>query len=730
MVDKNTTQPQSWPYPMMGMYPPQYSMYGTAYPSTFYPFFQGGMAYNGLQTPTVQQNVLPNMQQGLKNFTSGGTLMPFGHDQNPSQPNENSQNEFKEDIPPLPPGPPPPNQFSNQNQHLENAETQHFYQPNSNNGPIKFNMNNKRNGMGFTTPFNNSGSAKKKRKRNKNKFNESLQQSTNMQSAAVQFRTIQPPSLPPHMVVKSVPPLPPHLLIKQQQPPLPPGPPPPSTPPPEPESESPVEKLEQKPIYQSQTSVHSIYTALDNWPIDLQDYVNRSYQKCQTDIDKDRVGIILKGKICLATNEGSLWSKNWKREPLPTLESEILNMNIRPAYKPQVNQTEYNSQRKTPIIGKKGRGLSAALGSRLGVRVQPHKSRSNTRSKSRSLSRSPKRYRKSPPRKRRDRSESSTSSEDNFLSLKVNNKTNKGRNNNKQFSKRGGKGKSKASKIKSHFYSEMEGDMQASTEVLEKRAARFSNGSFNNNSPIKRKKSLNYNSSSIAFEDKDGDFDLSDCHIVGVCQDIEKPYLRLTAAPEPSAVRPPEILQQSLERVKDRWKKSQDYHYACEQLKSIRQDLTVQGIRDNLTVKVYETHARIALEKGDHAEFNQCQSQLKLLYTDVHSDNRLEFTAYRILYYIFTKEFMDLTTCLAKLSEEEKHDECISHALKLRSAWWLCNYHNFFQLYRNSPRMSSYVIDWFVARERKLALKIIIKSYVLYINNLVVSIYFLLSKFI
>lgn len=198
--------------------------------------------------------------------------------------------------------------------------------------------------------------------------------------------------------------------------------------------------------------------------------------------------------------------------------------------------------------------------------------------------------------------------------------------------------------------------------------------------------------------------------IIGTCQDLEKQYLRLTSTADPTTVRPQHVLERSLDMVVKHWIMNKDYHYACDQLKSIRQDLTVQVIRNSFTVHVYETHAKIALEKGDPEEFNQCQSQLQILYGEVPSVNRAEFTAYLILYFIYSGNLSGLQIAMRKLDSSSRSSEVIQHAIKVRQAWSLRDYHNFFKLYRSAPAMSGKLMGWFVERERKHALNIIVKA--------------------
>lgn len=75
-------------------------------------------------------------------------------------------------------------------------------------------------------------------------------------------------------------------------------------------------------------------------------------------------------------------------------------------------------------------------------------------------------------------------------------------------------------------------------------------------------------------------------------------------APDPSTVRPKAVLERALARLQERWSnKEADYLYICSQLKAIRQDLTVQHIKDEFSVVVYEYHGRVALEEVYYRNF-------------------------------------------------------------------------------------------------------------------------------
>uniref|UniRef100_A0A336LMM7 CSON007871 protein n=1 Tax=Culicoides sonorensis TaxID=179676 RepID=A0A336LMM7_CULSO len=366
----------------------------------------------------------------------------------------------------------------------------------------------------------------------------------------------------------------------------------------------------------SPSSLSSGQNPTDVWPDSLNNFVNRCYAKCKTKVDKDQIDIILKGKITSAAAKGALFSTDWDNEPTPSVHSERISQQVLKTNTPIIGtvttispkQQPAQQQQKESQIGKKQNFNNAlgqnrnSLSSRLGIK-------NITSSKSRSKS----------PRKRRSRSSDSDSSDSHSSRRKSIRRNDDSDNEGVMFTSNGKKvngkknknkqNKNKQKQKKGAFFSEygsVGGDVDGDKERLQQRAARFKQHSQQAQQAkkqvaplqVRNKKLQPVTASRLYVDDSgfDGDEDfevLRDLHIVGTCKDLEKSFLRLTKAPSPSEVRSPEVLVFSLQNVKSKWLEKQDYYYACDQLKSIRQDLTVQGIRDAFTVKVYETHAKI-----------------------------------------------------------------------------------------------------------------------------------------
>lgn len=571
-----------------------------------------------------------------------------------------------------------------------------------NQSPIRFNLNGNRKSAPIPQNENpllgNPGCAKKKRKKGNKIFDDDLNTSLN---------TLPPlPDHPPPL-----PPCPPPDIPKPPPPPLDvPLPPPLATEDiPEPQEES-IQgdnvkdnqlnepyNIESSNILKSSPICQS---SAGTWPESLERYIKRCYEKCKTTIDRDQIDICLKGRITAAANKDEIWTRNWDEEPIPSVHSERNTLSVKPV------RGTLSLYQKSEIEPSKSKNSLSPRGINVHKGSPQRRRRQHSRSKSRS-----------PPRKRLSASSVSSDEVDDKKTIKS--KTRQKVKDRLSLDIKKQEKYNKNAKKKPTYNQFIVDDLQGNAEKLQKRAERFGNSSHIPTiaSSIQAgRESCRRPEPSVKkpiIHDTEGEYELNNVHIVGTCLDIEKSFLRLTKAPEACEVRPVSVLKSSLKNVKERWIDKQDYRYACDQLKSIRQDLTVQGIRDNFTVEVYETHARIALEKGDHEEFNQCQTQLKMLYGELPESrtNTAEFTAYRILYYIFTKNTLDLTTIFQFLSKEDRENECIKHALQTRCAWATGNLHKFFLLYKTAPLMAGYLMDWFVERERKLYLKYIIKSY-------------------
>ena len=157
-----------------------------------------------------------------------------------------------------------------------------------------------------------------------------------------------------------------------------------------------------------------------------------------------------------------------------------------------------------------------------------------------------------------------------------------------------------------------------------------------------------------------------------------------------------QVLRLALDNVLSKWKQARDYEWCSDQFKAIRQDLTLQvsrvtvfvcptrpffwggeggscpfhlhlfqNIKDAFAARVYEEHARMALENRDYSNFKQCQGILQGFYNEVRRagsvargyaiDNgnlmqgaegsSTEFTAYSIIYSVCTNRSVCCCCC-------------------------------------------------------------------------------------
>lgn len=70
----------------------------------------------------------------------------------------------------------------------------------------------------------------------------------------------------------------------------------------------------------------------------------------------------------------------------------------------------------------------------------------------------------------------------------------------------------------------------------------------------------------------------------------------------------------------------------------------------------------------------------------------------------------DLNLYVGQLTQRQKSDPAVRHALGVQRAVAMGNYHALFDLYMNAPNMGAYIMDHFIDRERIRALMVMTKA--------------------
>mmetsp|Transcript_42444 Transcript_42444/g.50933 ORF Transcript_42444/g.50933 Transcript_42444/m.50933 type:complete len:614 (+) Transcript_42444:103-1944(+) len=405
----------------------------------------------------------------------------------------------------------------------------------------------------------------------------------------------------------------------------------------------------------------------DEYPESLRRYVKRSLEGCENDLERQKVQEVIEKRIGEALRDASMWTTKWDNLTAKTLPGSSFVSNCSQgasnsfsnvyAEKKQAPQSfiTKSSLSSSPFSPSSVQQSSLVLQSCASTTSSSSFSKSSPfayqSSCSSSVSEKKRRWGKSATNAGNDIGHETKHNQKNYASSLPMNDSYYGASGDTNL----GTPDKKNKKQKKHYFGEKSADdiltlkhtgFNVSASTLVTRTNRFgcSSSESSSHQPESKQSMGQYMGTGVINGGRSSnkvldEIDFAKMTVKGICHNLEKQYLRLTAPPKANMVRPRRILSEHLINLKTRWSAREcEYVWLCSQLKAVRQDLTVQRINDYLTVDVYETHARIALEEADLNEYNQCQTQLKDLYRLIENevDSKNKTTGLRnVVSYLF-----------------------------------------------------------------------------------------------
>eukprot|EP00871_Galdieria_phlegrea_P004457 jgi/Galph1/5011/GphlegSOOS_G3601.1 len=217
-----------------------------------------------------------------------------------------------------------------------------------------------------------------------------------------------------------------------------------------------------------------------------------------------------------------------------------------------------------------------------------------------------------------------------------------------------------------------------------------------------------------------------------------KKYVRSAAcqeAPKASEIRTPAILERTMEYIIDSIVDREDFpfwevhNFVRDRTRSIRQDFTFQGIRNEVTISIIEKTVRFHIlseqklceedpsvysSRQNMEQLDKCLISLREMYREMRtkgfktSDDEAEFQAYYILSHVDPHSV--LAVC-RELDYEVLRSEQVRFALKVYQTLRQTNYIQFFRLLKSATYLVACMMQKHFLFIRKSALLIMQKCY-------------------